>query len=130
MTGRFLRAERFLAILGVVLVAAVSSVAAAADITGKWTATFDTQIGQQVYTYDFKVEGEKLTGTLTSNMGANGEIAEGSVKGDAVAFVENFEFQGNKVRIEYKGTVAGDEIKFTRQVGDFATEQLVAKRTK
>jgi hypothetical protein len=25
---------------------------------------------------------------------------------------------------------ADDEIKFTRQVGDFATEQLVAKRTK
>ena len=28
----------------------------------------------------------------------------------------------------YKGTLAGDEIKFTRMVGEFATEELVAKR--
>ena len=26
----------------------------AADITGKWTAEFDTQIGQQKYTFNFK----------------------------------------------------------------------------
>ena len=32
---------------------------------------------------------------------------------------------------EYKGGIAaGDEIKFTRQVGEFATEQPVAKRAK
>jgi len=34
------------------------------------------------------------------------------------------------VAITYTGTVAGDEIKFTRKVGDFATEELVAKRKK
>lgn len=30
----------------------------------------------------------------------------------------------------YAGTIVGDEIKFTRKVGDFATEELVAKRKK
>ncbi|MDQ5978609.1 MAG: hypothetical protein QG602_1583, partial [Verrucomicrobiota bacterium] len=30
--------------------------------------------------------------------------------------------------ITYTGTLAGDEIKLTRQVGEFATEQLSAKR--
>jgi hypothetical protein len=34
---------------------------AAADITGKWTASFDTQIGEQRYTYEFKVTGSQLT---------------------------------------------------------------------
>jgi hypothetical protein len=33
-------------------------------------------------------------------------------------------------RIEYTGQLAGDEIKLTRKVGDFATEELVAKRVK
>ena len=33
-----------------------------ADVTGKWTAEFDTQIGVQKYTYEFKVDGTKLTG--------------------------------------------------------------------
>ena len=38
--------------------------------------------------------------------------------------------QNNEIRIEYKGKINGDEISFTRKVGDFATEQFVAKRVK
>ena len=33
-------------------------------------------------------------------------------------------------RLEYKGKIAGDEIKFSRKVGDLATEEFVAKRVK
>jgi hypothetical protein len=50
--------------------------------------------------------------------------------GDQVSFVEMLDTQGNSVRIEYKGTVKGDEIDFTRKVGEFATEQFVARRVK
>jgi hypothetical protein len=102
----------------------------AADITGTWTASFDTQIGQQNYTYEFAVEGSTLTGTAKS---ANGEyeIQDGKVDGDTVTFVENMKFQGMDIRIEYTGTVVSDdEITFTRKVGDFATEELGAKRKK
>jgi hypothetical protein len=35
------------------------------------------------------------------------------------------------IRVEYTGkTVSADEIQFTRQVSDLATEELVAKRVK
>ena len=105
------------------------STALGKDIAGKWTASFDTQIGVQNYTYDFKVDGEKLTGTAKSNLGS-GDITEGTVKGDDVSFVENLKFQDQMIRITYTGKVAGDEIKFTRKVGEFATEELVAKRAK
>ena len=44
--------------------------------------------------------------------------------------MENVKFQDMDIRIEYKGKIAGDEIKFTRQVADFATEEIVAKRVK
>jgi hypothetical protein len=44
--------------------------------------------------------------------------------------VENLDFQGQPLRITYKGKVSGEEIKFTRQVGDVATEEFVAKRAK
>jgi hypothetical protein len=103
--------------------------AQAADISGRWTAEFDTQIGVQKYTYEFKVEGGKLTGKATSANGSS-DVQEGKVSGDEVSFVEMISFQDMKIRVEYKGKVAGDEIKFTRQVGEFATEQLVAKRAK
>ena len=104
--------------------------ALAAEATGKWKAEFETQIGQQSYTYEFKVSGKDLTGKATHANGSS-EIAEGRVEGDRVSFVENFEYQGNKVRIEYAGRFDGeDKIKFTRKVAEFAVEDLVASRVK
>ena len=100
-----------------------------ADITGTWTASFDTQIGVQNYTYTFKVEGSKLTGTAKSDNGTS-QITEGTVGGDDISFVENLDFQGMPLRIVYKGKVSGDEIKFTRVVLEMITEELVAKRAK
>jgi hypothetical protein len=112
-----------------ILVAGMTLTAFAADVAGQWTATFNTQIGEQHYTYTFKVDGEKLTGTAKNDMGSS-EIQNGTIKGDDVSFVENLDFNGNKIEITYTGKIAGDEIKFTRKVGDFATEELVAKRVK
>ena len=103
--------------------------ALAADITGQWTATFNTQVGEQHYVYTFKVEGEKLTGTAKSDNGTV-EIENGTVKGDEVSFVENLDYQGQKLAIMYTGKISGDEIKFTRDVAGAAKEELVAKRVK
>ena len=101
----------------------------AADPTGKWTTTINTQIGDQAYTYDFKIEGEKLTGTAKSQFGEV-QLTDGTFKDDVLSFVENVSFEGNAIRISYKGKISGDEIKFSRQVGEFATEEFVAKRAK
>jgi len=103
--------------------------ASGGDITGTWTAAIDTQIGVQNYTYTFQVNGDKLTGRAKSQFGDT-EITEGSVKGDEVSFVENLNFQDQPLRIEYKGKLSGDEIRFTRNVADVATEEFVAKRAK
>lgn len=106
----------------------------AADLTGQWKAVFDTQPGKQTYTYDLKADGEKVTGKATGDINGENkrtvEIKDGKLVGDVVTFVETFEFQGNELTITYTGKLAGDEIKFTRKVGDFATEELVAKREK
>ena len=116
--------------LALVLIAIMVMPMAAADITGKWTASFDTQIGKQNYTYDFVVKDSKLTGKMKSDMGES-DVLEGKVEGDKVSFAELLVFQGMEIRITYAGTVvSADEIKFTRNVADFATEELVAKRVK
>jgi hypothetical protein len=112
------------------LTAALAMAVAAfgADISGTWTASFETQVGTQTYTYTFKVEGTKLTGTAKSNLG-EGTIDMGAVKGDDVTFVEHLNFQGMQLDIPYKGKISGNEIMFTRTIMDIA-EQLVAKRAK
>jgi hypothetical protein len=107
--------------------------ALAADVTGKWKAEFDTQVGVQKYTFELRVEGEKLTGKASfERMDQKGvvDLLEGKVSGTEISFVEKLSFQDNEIRIEYKGKINGDEINFTRKVGDFATEQFVAKRVK
>jgi hypothetical protein len=112
-----------------ILAAGMALSAFASDINGQWTATFDTQIGEQHYTYTFKADGEKLTGTAKNDHGST-EITNGTIKGDDVAFTENLDFNGNQIVITYSGKISGDEIKLTRKVGDFATEELTAKRVK
>jgi opacity protein-like surface antigen len=106
------------------------SSARAADVSGTWTAEFDTQVGKQNYTYVLKVSGSQLTGKAKS---ANGEteLKDGKVEGDAVTFVEMLNFQGMELKVTYKGkVVSADEIKFTRDVAGMVQEELVAKRSK
>jgi hypothetical protein len=112
------------------VVLAASAARAAPDITGKWTASFDTQIGRQDYTFEFQLKGSTLKGRVSS---ANGEtdIQNGKVAGDTVTFLETLRYQGMTIPITYTGTiVSADEIRFSRQVGEFATEELVARRAK
>ena len=112
------------------VVSVAATLAAAADISGTWKASFDTQIGQQNYTYTFQVKDGVLTGTAKSDNGET-QLKDGKVEGETVTFVENLSFQGMDIRIDYTGKiVSADEIRFTRKVGDFATEELVAKRAK
>ena len=124
--------QTFLAAISFAIAAigAGGTTAQAPDITGKWSASFETQIGTQNYTYDFVVKDSVLTGHAKSNFG-EGDLSEGKVNGDTVTFIETLKFEGMDLRIDYKGKiVSADEIKFTRQVGDIATEELVAKRVK
>jgi enterochelin esterase-like enzyme len=106
----------------------------AADLTGTWKSEFDSQIGQQKYTYTLKQEGTNLTGKANSEIGdqkREADLKEGKVEGDAVSFVEMMNFQDNDIRITYTGKISPtneNEIKFKRQVGEIATEDIVAKR--
>jgi hypothetical protein len=107
--------------------------ARAADVAGKWHAEFDTQIGLQKYTYEFKIDGDRVTGKAAfEREQAKGEVDLKDVKvnGNDISFTEPLKFEDQEISITYKGTVSGDEMKLTRQVGDFATEELVARRVK
>src|SRR5438552_8597135 len=116
-------------LLGAVVAIVMVTAALAADATGTWTATFDTQVGVQKYTYTFKVAGTKLTGKAKSELAMTvTEITEGSVNGDDIAFVENLNFQDMPLRIVYKGKLAGNDLKLTRTVLEMFTEEAMAMR--
>lgn len=117
-------------LIPLIVIACMPCYAQAADVTGTWTANFETQVGTQNYTYEFQVQGTELTGKVKS---ANGEVAveSGKVDGDTISFVEKLTFQGMELMITYTGNViSDDEIHFKRDVAGFAMEELVAKRSK
>ena len=107
------------------------AVTSAAELAGKWKADFDSQIGPQKYTYEFKADGGKYTGKASydHSMGKGDSVlSDIKLAGDNVSFVEKLELNGMDLTVTYTGKFSGDEMKLTRVVGDIATEQIVAKR--
>src|SRR5262252_1155722 len=97
------------------LVLALVSLVEAADIAGKWSGDVPGRGGDLTpATFIFKVGGDKLTGSMT---GTQGELPlqDGKVSGDQIAFSTTLDFGGITVKILYKGTLSGDQIKMTRQ---------------
>jgi hypothetical protein len=118
-----------LAVAALVVVALVGSVRAA-ELAGTWTATFETQVGEQNYTFTFASAGGQITGTAKSNLLGDTKLTDIKVDGDKVTFTENASFMEVPLSITYTGTFAGnDEIKFTRVVAE-TPESFVAKRSK
>jgi len=117
--------------LSVCFVFAALSLAWAADVNGKWVAQVPGQGGQtRETTFNFKVEDGKLTGTVSGRQGDT-PIADGKIDGDNISFSRTINAQGNTIKINYKGKVSGDEIKFTvTREGAENAQEFTAKRSK
>ena len=99
--------------IGVVLILAMAVTAVGAEIAGKWIAEQEGPQGTQQTTFDFKVSGTTLTGTMTGGRGGDAEISEGNIEGDNISFAVVRTIGENEMKTLYKGAVSGDEIKFT-----------------
>jgi hypothetical protein len=128
--------KKLLFVLTIMLVAVFGAMAA--DISGKWTAETPGRNGgaPRVTTFTFKVDGSKLTGSI-SRPGRGGdpmvsEITEGKVDGNNVTFSVKMQMGGQEMVSNYKGTVNGDtiELETTRpgQDGTPMTQKMTAKR--
>jgi hypothetical protein len=79
------------------------------------------------------VDGNTLTGTVDNSTAGPTDIKEGKINGDEISFYVSRRINENDMKITWKGKVAGDEIKFTRQAeGGMggAAEEIVAKKVK
>ncbi|RYU90475.1 glycoside hydrolase [Mucilaginibacter terrigena] len=96
-----------------------------ADINGKWIGSINTPDGNAIQvSYDFKADGEKLTGTATSQMGEV-PIENGKIKGD------DFSFSVNVSGTDYphKGKVYADSCALDIDFGGSGSHFIV-KRAK
>ena len=106
-----------------------ASVLFAADISGKWKGTAETQMGTVERTFVFKVDGNKVTGETSSDRFGKSAIEDGKIEGDKLSFTITVNFDGNERKASYKGNVSGDTIKFTVEIpGIDQTIEYTAKR--
>jgi hypothetical protein len=123
--------KRYLAVAAVVGVMLCSVAVRAADPSGRWAATFMTDIGEQSYTYEFIVKGTTLTGTAKGSLTGESKISDGKIDGDTITFVENAMYMGMPVVFTYTCKMtSADQIELSRNVMDIATEKATAKRVK
>ena len=122
---------RYIALAAVVIALVLGVAVRAADPSGRWTATFMSQVGEQVYTYEFVVNGTTLTGTAKGSLTGETKITDGKIDGDTFTFTENAMYQGMPVVFTYKCKMtSADAIELSRSVMDIATETATAKRAK
>jgi hypothetical protein len=104
------------------MVLVLAGTAFAADVAGKWTSFFEGPDGKMEIVFDFKVDGGKITGSVT---GPHGEmpITEGKVTGDEITFT----VATDQFKAVHKGKIAGNEMKLSVDMGE-RTMEMTAKR--
>lgn len=102
----------------------------AADVSGKWKAEMPGRNGEtRTVTFNLKADGDKLTGTMSGGMGGDAKLQDGKVDGDNVSFNIVREFNGNSMKINYKGKLEGEELKMQMmREGADQPREFVAKR--
>jgi hypothetical protein len=99
--------------------------APAADITGKWTATFTSPDGQErTNSFTFKVDGGKLTGSISGGQDET-PIQNAKISGDDISFTAERPFGA----FTYAGKISGDEIHFKVEFNGQSFE-MTAKRAR
>lgn len=109
-----------------VLLFGLSLAASAADLTGTWSFTVETDAGSGTPTFTFKQAGDKLTGTYSGQLGE--AKVEGKVNGSNVEFWFEIE-QGEKIRVTYTGTIeSATSMKGKAVLGSLASGTWTAKK--
>ncbi len=93
-----------------VLTVLVSTAAAAVlhDLTGKWNLAVVTDNGTGYPVLELKQEGERVTGTYTSNAMGNRSIS-GTVRGDTLSFTLSASGAGEGVVLTYTARIIGTD---------------------
>ena len=110
------------------LLLVLAAVLYSADATGQWIGSIDVGGESHELTFDLKASGDTLTGTFAAG-GQPNEIKDGKVQGDTVSFWAMSEYQGQAIKLVFKGQVLESEIHFTMGLDDGSwSTDLVAKK--
>ena len=100
--------RQFLALSALAIMAVSTASAADKNFTGKWLYTWERQGMKVETTFEFKQDGDKVTGTVSGMNGMKTEIKDGVIKDGELTFKVVREREGNTFTIEYRGKLDGE----------------------
>lgn len=98
----------------------------AADLSGTWVLTTESQMGAQDAQMTVRQTGGALAGTITDQAGT--VDCTGAVHGSSVAFDFTITVQGTDLKLDYSGTVEGETMKGRVVFGQFGEGTFTARR--
>lgn len=102
-----------------ILTFSLATLAFAADISGTWNMTVETDMGTGTPTFVFKQDGENLTGTYSGQLGE--AKVTGTVKGEVVEFSFKAAPGGDEITAKYTAKLSGNtSMKGTVDLGGLA----------
>ena len=116
-------------LLAFLAIVAVGLNASAASVAGDWRGTVSTPKGEYPISFSFTVDAGRLNGTMLGTDGTPFTIENGRIDGDIITFAVTLNYPGKSIPRTYKGTLSGDEIKFTVDSSG-QTSEFVVKRVK
>ena len=108
------------ALVGLAFMSAVATAQEKPEGTWKWSTERNGQ--KMESTLKLKLEGDKLTGTMSGREGAESPIEEASFKDGEVKFKVTRERDGQKMVSTYSGKISGDTLTGTVAFGERSRE--------
>lgn len=97
------------------------------NVTGDWEMTSQSPRGEMTRTLNFDQDGEKIKVTMEGFRGD--EITgEGTIQGNKIEWTMTMSTQRGDFTMTYKGTVEGDTMSGTIEMGDRGSREWTAKK--
>ena len=98
-----------------------------ADVTGQWDVVIEYAAGSTRHTLHLRQKGSRIEGTHQGDFVSRD--LSGSIEGDVVRIFSAYsERHGDSLMFNFTGTVAGDEITGTLDMGEYLMAKWAAKR--
>jgi hypothetical protein len=114
--------------LFVLAVSVIAQAQAPAKVAGTWTMSNMGRGGTVTNTLTIAQDAAKITGTMKPQQGDAVQLENGTVNGNSITFSVTRTGRNGEVKVQYAGTVDGDNMKGTFQAGQNSVD-WTAKRS-
>jgi len=102
----------------IALLAAIPVSVLAQDANGKWNATVQGPQGDFAMVFEFAVDGDQLSGSMSNEFMGTTPISNASINGEELAFELTFQGPNGAMTISYTATVDGDTMNMKSKFKD------------